>query len=225
MKAIVIGASGGIGRALADALEKRGAQVHRLSRSAGTIDLADQASVTEAAERLRPKGPFDLILCAVGVLHGPDLKPERALRDLDASQLHQSFSANAIGPALVMRYFLPLLPPAGRGIFAALSARVGSISDNRLGGWYGYRASKAALNQFVRTAAVELARSRPEAICVALHPGTVDTAMSQPFQRGVPADKLFTPDYAAIRLLAVLDGLTPADSGGFFDWAGEAVPF
>jgi NAD(P)-dependent dehydrogenase (short-subunit alcohol dehydrogenase family) len=225
MKAIVIGASGGIGSALADQLAELDAHVLRLSRRHGTIDLTDEHSIEAAAEQARPGGPYDLIICAAGILHGAGLSPERSLRDLEAARLAHSFAVNAIGPALVMRHFLPLLPTTGRGVFAALSARVGSISDNRLGGWYGYRASKAALNQFVRTAAVELARTRPQAICVALHPGTVDTGMSKPFQRGVPADKLFTPAFAAVQLLAVLDQLTPADSGGFIDWAGRPVPF
>ena len=222
---IVIGASGGIGRALTGALERRGAQVFALSRANGDIDFADGPSITGAAERLRAEAPFEIILCAAGLLHDSGLPPERNLRELDADRLTRSFAVNAIGPALVMRHFLPLLPSVGRAVFAALSARVGSISDNRLGGWYGYRASKAALNQFVRTAAIELARTRPEAICVALHPGTVDTEMSRPFQRGVPPDKLFTPDYSAESLLDVLDQLRPSDSGGFFDWAGKPIPF
>ena len=225
VKAIVIGSSGGIGQALTSALRKRGAEVHPLSRRDGTIDLEDEGSIAAAADRLRPLGPFDLVIVATGVLHDPSLKPERSLRDLQGGQLARSFAVNAIGPALAARHFLPLLPTQERGVFAALSARVGSISDNRLGGWYGYRASKAALNQLIRTAAVELARMRPAAICVTLHPGTVDTAMSAPFQRGVPPEKLFSPETAAGHLLAVLDGLTPQDSGLCFDWAGKPVPF
>lgn len=222
MSAIVIGASGGIGRALADALAERGPVV-RLSRSAGDLDLTDEGSIDAAAERLRGQGPCTHIIVTAGLLHDSGLAPERSLRDLSADRLARSFAVNAIGPALCLRHFLPLLAPDGR--FAALSARVGSISDNRLGGWYGYRASKAALNQLVRTAAIELARTRPLAVCVTLHPGTVDTPMSRPFQRGVPADQLFTPAHSAERLLAVLDGLTPADSGHCFDWAGEQVAF
>lgn len=225
MKAIVIGASGGIGAALANHLKERGASVLELSRRSGTIDLADEQTIAAAADTARTGGPFDLIICASGILHGDGLSPERSLRDLDANKLAQSFVVNAIGPALVMRHFLPLLPPAERSVFAALSARVGSISDNRLGGWYGYRASKAALNQFVRTAAIELARTRPQAVCVALHPGTVDTAMSKPFQRGVAAEKLFSSATSAERLLKVVAGLNPADSGGFFDWEGKPIPF
>ena len=130
---------------------------------------------------------------------------------------------NAVGPALVLKHFVPLLPRRGRSVVAALSARVGSIGDNRLGGWYGYRASKAALNQLLRTAAVELARTHPEAVCVALHPGTVATRLSAP--HGKAGLRVRTPDQAAADLLAVLDGLTPAHTGGFFDADGRAVPW
>lgn len=222
MSSIVIGASGGIGRALADKLEEHG-PVLRLSRRDGGIDLADERSIAAAAARAAAGKPYRRILVATGLLHDAHQRPERSLRDLTAAALGRSFAVNATGPALCARHFLPLLAPDGR--FAALSARVGSISDNRLGGWYGYRASKAALNQLIRTAAIELARTRPAAVCVTLHPGTVDTAMSRPFQRNVPAGALFPPDQAAARLLAVLDGLRPEDSGLCFDWAGRPVPF
>jgi NAD(P)-dependent dehydrogenase (short-subunit alcohol dehydrogenase family) len=222
MTSLIIGASGGIGVALAEALQARG-PVLTLSRSAGGIDLTDQDSIAAAAERLKVHAPFARIIIAAGLLHGEGVAPERSLRELDADRLARSFAVNAIGPALCARYFLPLLATDGR--FAALSARVGSISDNQMGGWYGYRASKAALNQFIRTAAIELARSRPQAVCVTLHPGTVDTAMSRPFQRGVPAERLFSPERSAECLLAVLDGLRPQDSGNCFDWTGEPVPF
>jgi len=222
MTSLIIGASGGIGAALAAACRIRGPIV-TLSRSAGQIDLLDQSSIAAAAEQMADQAPFDRIIVASGLLHGDGVTPERSLKELDAERLATSFAINAIGPALCARYFLPLL--AADGKFAALSARVGSISDNRLGGWYGYRASKAALNQLIRTAAVELARTRPDAVCVTLHPGTVDTGMSRPFQRGVPANALFTPAFSAERLLAVLDGLTPADTGLCFDWSGERIPF
>lgn len=225
MKAIVIGASGGIGQALAAALESRGWEVHRLSRRDGTIDLEDQDSIAAAAERLAPAGPFELVLVATGLLHDEEQVPERNLRDLDADRLGRSFAVNSIGPAVVARHFLPLLPASVRGVFAALSARVGSISDNRLGGWYGYRASKAALNQLIRTAAIELSRTRPRAICVTLHPGTVDTPMSAPFQRGVAPDKLFSPATSAEHLINVIEKLRPEDTGLCFDWAGQRIPF
>ena len=223
MKAIVIGASGGIGEALCEALARRGAELVRLSRREGQLDLEEAASIEAAARRLEAQAPFDRIIVATGVLHDQQLAPERNLRDLDAGRLARIMAVNAIGPALVARSFLPLL--ASDGAFAAISARVGSISDNRLGGWYGYRASKAALNQLIRTAAIELSRSRPEALCVTLHPGTVDTAMSKPFQRGVAPGKLFEPGFAAERLLDVLDQLRPEDSGFCYDWAGQRIPF
>lgn len=221
--AVVIGASGGIGAALVRRLEQSGryGTVHTLSRSAGTIDLTDPASIAAAAERIG--GPVSLAIVATGLLHEDDHRPERSLRELEADWLLRQYQVNTVGPALALRHFTPLLAKDAPATIACLSARVGSISDNRLGGWYGYRASKAALNQIVRTAAIELARSRPQAVCVALHPGTVDTGLSKPFQRGVPAEKLFTPAYSAGRLLAVLDGLIPAQSGRIFAWDGAEI--
>ena len=224
MNALIIGASGGIGGALADALAARGVIVDRLSRrSDPPLDLTDETSIAAAAIALAPRAPYALIIVATGLLHGPSGGPEKSWRQLDAAQLAHSFAVNAIGPALVARHFLPLLAPKERAVIAFLSARVGSISDNRLGGWYGYRASKAALNQLVRTLAIELARSRPATICVALHPGTVDTPLSAPFQRGVPDGQLFTPATSAAHLLRVIDGLSPQDSGALLDWAGETI--
>jgi NAD(P)-dependent dehydrogenase (short-subunit alcohol dehydrogenase family) len=224
MDTVVIGASGGIGGTLALLYEARGDAVHRLSRSAGTIDLSDEASIASAAVAT-PYTAIQRLIVATGLLHEGGLQPERALRDLALDRLQRSFLVNAIGPALVLRHFAPKLAREGRIEVAVLSARVGSISDNRLGGWYGYRASKAALNQLVRTAAIELARSRPSSVVAALHPGTVDTAMSRPFQANVAAEQLFTPVRSAECLAEVLDHLTPADSGGFFDWQGKAIPF
>ena len=235
-RAAVIGASGGIGRAVTELLAREGFEaVHALSRSAlgseyqgvrtGVIDIEDEPSIASAAEGLQDGVPLRLVLVATGLLHAADHQPEKTYRSLDPELLARSFRVNAIGPALVAKHMLPLLPKSGRSIFAMISARVGSIEDNRLGGWYGYRASKAALNQFMRTLAVELRRQKPEAICVALHPGTVDTALSRPFQSGVESGKLFTSTYAAERLLTVLNGLTAADSGGFFAWDGERISF
>lgn len=221
--AVVIGASGGIGQALARQLERSGryGAVHGLSRSAGTIDLSDPSSIAAAADRMT--APLSMVIVATGLLHDADHRPERSLRDLDADWLLRQYQVNAAGPALVLRHFAPLLAKDAPATIACLSARVGSISDNRLGGWYGYRAAKAALNQIVKCAAIEIARTRRQAICVALHPGTVDTGLSAPFQGGVKDGTLFTPDYAAERLLAVVDGLTPADSGGVFAWDGERI--
>lgn len=215
LTSVVIGASGGIGRALADALKDRG-PVHRLSRP--ELDVTDEAGIASAAARI---GPVDHVIVATGLLHDESQAPEKTFRALDAAALARSFAINAIGPALVAKHFLPLLPRDRRSVFAALSAKVGSISDNRLGGWYGYRASKAALNQLIRTASIELRRTHPLAICVGLHPGTVDTRLSAPFQRGVP--DLFTPDRSTAALLAVLDRLTPEQSGRLFAWDGAEI--
>lgn len=228
--AVVIGASGGIGAAVLDALRAGGrfAWVEGLSRSGPEetrIDVADEASIAAAAERLAGRGELGLVFVATGLLHGAHAQPEKSWRGLSADALLASYHVNAVGPALVAKHFLPLLPRRGRAVFAALSARVGSIGDNRLGGWYAYRASKAALNMLIRNLAVELARTRPDAVCVSLHPGTVDTSLSRPFQAGVAEGRLFTPAFAAARLLDVIDGLTPAESGNLFAWDGRAIPF
>ena len=223
-KAIVIGAGGGIGDALSKALEARGDAVYRLSRrSHPSLDLTDDASIAAAAREVSVKGPFDLILLATGLLHGDGVRPEKSLRDIDGKALDRLFRINATGPALVMRHFLPLLARDRPSVFAALSARVGSIGDNRLGGWVGYRASKAALNQIIRTLSIELARTNPLAVLVGLHPGTVDTGLSAPFQRNVDAARLFTVEQAAAHLLAVVASLMPGDSGHCLDWAGERI--
>lgn len=226
-RAVVIGASGGIGAALAEALEARGAEVVRCARHAGPgqlfLDLEQEDSIAAAAASVAAGGPVTSILVATGLLHDGRIQPEKTLRDLDAERLAAAFRVNAIGPALVAKHFAPLLPRRGASRLAILSARVGSISDNRIGGWYGYRASKAALNMLVRNLAIELGRIRPDLVCVGLHPGTVDTRLSQPFQRGVAPERLFTPERAARQLLGVLDGLGPDDSGWCWDWKGERV--
>ncbi|MGX7952519.1 SDR family NAD(P)-dependent oxidoreductase [Tsuneonella sp. HG249] len=220
-RAVVIGASGGIGAALCDALERRGTHVIRLSRSAGEselIDIEDEVSVAAAAERVRAAGPPDLILVATGILACPERGPEKSWRAIEAAVMARVLAVNAIGPALVAKHFLPLLAKDTSGTFVVLGARVGSIGDNRLGGWYSYRASKAALVQIVRTLAIELRRTHPNAICVALHPGTVSTDLSKAFAREAVA-----PDQAAEHLLAVLGDLRPEDSGGHFAWNGELI--
>lgn len=220
--AVVVGARGGIGAALCQALHGTVGIAAVVGLGRPELDLGDEASIARAVAAL-PAGELRLVINAAGLLHEAGQRPEKGLRDLGATQLARAFAVNAIGPALLMKHVLPRLPRQGRAVFASLSARVGSIGDNRLGGWYGYRASKAALNQFIRTAAVELARTHPEAVCVALHPGTVATRLSAPFVRqGQP---LLTPAEAAGHLLAVLHGLQPADSGNFFDWRGAPVPW
>ena len=223
--AVVIGAGGGIGAALVRALRTGGGygEVVAFSRSsAPPLDITEEASLRGAAASLAPAVPL-LVIDATGFLHDATHRPEKSWRELDPAQMARAFALNAIGPALLMKHFLPLLPAQGRAVFATLSARVGSIGDNRLGGWYSYRASKAALNQLVRTAAIELARNRPQAICVALHPGTVATPLSAPFAKaGLEVRDATT---AAQELLAVLARLTPADSGGFFDHRGLTIPW
>lgn len=231
-RAVVVGASGGIGGALAVALADHGAVVHALSRrgaatdarlAAGAIDIEDETSIADAASALSAEGPIDLVVVATGLLHAEGVAPEKSFRQLSGPSFERYFAVNATGPALVAKHFLPLLRRDRPSVFAALSARVGSIGDNRLGGWYGYRASKAALNMIVRTLAVELARTHPQASCVALHPGTVATDLSQPFQRGVPADQLFSPGTAARHLLGVISDLTASDSGCILAWDGTEI--
>ena len=228
--AVIIGASGGIGGAFEAALIEEGAfdVVHGFARSrsgAQFIDLLDEASIAAAAAHVA-KGPAPtLVIVATGLLHAGEAGPEKALRDLDPTWLAQVYAVNAIGPALVAKHFLPIMPKTGRIVFAALSARVGSISDNRLGGWHGYRASKAALNMLVRNLAIEERRRNDRSIVVALHPGTVDTALSRPFQTNVQPGRLFDPERAALQLLDVIEELKVTDSGKLFDFEGAEVPF
>lgn len=223
--AVVIGASGGIGAALADRLEASGAYsvIHRLSRSGSGLDLEDESTIVAAASAVAGGPPVRLVFIATGVLHNGQ-EPERSYRAMTAEHLLRDYRINTVGPALVARHFAPLLPREGRSVLAALSARVGSISDNRLGGWHSYRASKAALNMILRNLAIELARTHRETIVAGLHPGTVDTALSIPFQKGVTPEKLFTPEHSAARMLEVLDTLTPADSGHVFAFDGARIP-
>lgn len=231
--ACVFGASGGIGSAFVARLAnnpdvtKIYAGARNVSPANGKItpfafDLGDESSIEVAVQTI---GQPDLTIVATGMLHSDQIQPEKSLRALSSNAFEQAFAINTIGPALIGKHLLPRLPKDRRSVFAFLSARVGSISDNRLGGWHAYRASKAGLNMLVRNFAIEMARTHPQAIIVALHPGTVDTALSQPFQRGVAENKLFTPDYAAGGMLDVLAGLTPEDSGQFFAWDGERIAF
>ena len=224
--AVVFGAGGGVGGALVEAIRtaQRFDHVVTFSRSTSpSIDLLDEASLERAAAYAADLGELRLAIDATGFLHDERQGPEKTWRQLDAVNLARSFALNAIGPALIMKHVLPRLPRSGKAVFATLSARVGSIGDNRLGGWYSYRASKAALNQLVRTAAVELARRSPDAICVALHPGTVATPLSAPF--AASGADVHTPAAAAHHLLAVVDQLTADANGEFFDWRGQTVPW
>ncbi len=238
-RAMVFGAGGGLGGAFVRALaaDPRCAAVFTVSRRALDIpgatalqaDFDDPDTIAAAAEAAAAYGPLHLVITATGVLHdGDGLQPEKSWRDLDADRLAEVLRINVIGPSLIARHTLDRLARGPRdapekAVWAALSARVGSISDNRLGGWHGYRASKAALNQMIRTLSVELARKAPGAACIGLHPGTVDTGLSKPFQRNVPDGKLFTPDFSAASLLGVIDAIGPAATGQVFDWAGERI--
>lgn len=234
--AIVFGASGAIGAAIARRLVASGryVSVHAGGRSGqglppGTVplsfDLGDEASIQAALAALTH--PPERVIVATGVLHDASagVAPEKSLRALKADALAHVFAVNVIGPALIAKHSLPLLPRDRRAEFFALSARVGSITDNRLGGWHAYRASKAALNMLIRTCAIDLARTHPLAVAATLHPGTVASAMSAPFQRNVAPEKLFSPEQSADYLLEVMEKLTPEDSGGFFAWDGARVAF
>jgi len=233
---VVAGANGGIGSAFVDILldDPRVARVMALSRSPVaksharlqpiTIDFADEPSIEAAARACG--GDIDLVIVATGILHRhPDIRPEKRLADIDGKAMADVLHINTIGPALIARHFLPLLRRDAKSVFAAVSARVGSISDNHLGGWASYRASKAALNMLMRTFSIEQSRVNPASIVVSLHPGTTDTPLSRPFQRNVPEGKLFAPEFVAERLLAVLDGLAPDDSGGFFAWDASRIEY
>ena len=233
--ALVIGAGGGLGAALVAHLSgAAGApglfeSVLALGRSsAPPIDYADEASLKAAASWAAARCAeqhldLRLLIVATGFLHGPQGQPERSFTQLDAEYLNHVFQINAIGPALVMKHFLPLLPKQGHCVAAFVSARVGSIGDNALGGWYGYRASKAALNQLVKTASVEMTRRNRQSVCVALHPGTVDTALSQPFAK--TGLKVRPAEEAAGDLLTVLGGLVPGNTGCLVDYKGLTLPF
>lgn len=225
--AVVVGAHGGIGRALLHTLEAdvRFAQVLGLGRqSQPALDLLDERSIEHCAQTVKASGlPLRLLVDATGYLHGNGHQPEKSWQQLDPTHMAQHFAINAIGPALLMKHFLPLLARDGKSVFATLSAKVGSIGDNQLGGWYSYRASKAALNQLVHTAAIELRRKNTHALCVALHPGTVATSLTAPFAKTGLDVK--TPDEAARRLLHVMETLNAAQSGGFFHHDGTPLPW
>lgn len=225
--ALVFGSSGGIGSALASRLraDSRIGSVIEFSRaSSPAFDLTDENSIAEAAASVARSGiDIRLAIVATGALDRHGCSAEKSWRQINPAAMARSFAINTIGPALLMKHFLPLLPRSGSSVFAVLSARVGSIGDNRLGGWYGYRAAKAALNQVVHTAAIELQRSRPQAICVALHPGTVNTGLTAGFAKS--GLEVQTPAAAAGRIIDVIDALRPADSGQFFDQRGIPIPW
>lgn len=220
--AVVVGAGGGIGGALLELLARSGDFSKVVGFSRVELDILSEESIAAAVAGL-VGAELRLVFDATGFLHGHGLMPEKSFKELSAAHMAQSFAVNALGPALLMKHFLPALPRQGRAVFATLSAKVGSIGDNQVGGWYSYRAAKAALNQLVHTAAIEVKRSRPEVVCVALHPGTVVSRLSDPFAKSGlnvrPAAE------AAADLWAVISRLTAEQSGGFFDHRGEALPW
>ena len=234
-RAVVWGASGGIGHALVDALASSGdyAMIHAGSRKGNAaqampvrpfaFDLRDETSIASAAQAIVAEGPVDLVIVATGMLHDQRHQPEKAFAALSAEAMTAAFQVNTVGPALIAKHMIAGLSRGRRSVFAALSARVGSIGDNRLGGWHSYRASKAALNMIIANLAIELARSHPSAIAVGLHPGAVDTALSLPFQKSVPAGRLLSPHASAQYLLTVIDGLEDADSGAVLAWDGRRI--
>lgn len=235
-RACVLGASGGIGAALVEALaisgdfetiyvgSRREVAPRHVEVDRFEFDFADEATLAAAAHRIAAEGELDLIVVASGLLHrGTSVRPEKGYQQLDPAVMAEVFAVNTIGPAIAAKHFLPLLHPGRRSVIAFLSARVGSIGDNRLGGWHSYRASKAALNALVRCYSIEMRARNRHAIAVALHPGTVDTRLSMPFQRNVPAEQLFSAEQSAAHLLNVIDGLGPAHSGGFFAWNGDPI--
>jgi NAD(P)-dependent dehydrogenase (short-subunit alcohol dehydrogenase family) len=233
---VIIGATGGVGRALTLALSERRTHgtIHALSRSGGgnwpanvepgRIDILDETSIKAAGVRIRAGGSVDLCIVATGILSdGKMLQPEKSWRHQSMEAYERVFRLNTFGPGLVAKHFLPLMPCSRRAVFAALSARVGSISDNGFGGWHAYRASKAALNMLIRNFAIEWRRKSDQGICVGLHPGTVDTGLSKPFQANVPREQLFSAERSADYLLDVIEGLQPTDTGKLFDWQGKLI--
>ena len=225
--AVVIGASGGIGAAVADLIEASTAfsRTIRLSRrSDPQLDLLDETRMERAAAHIRDVGtPPRLVFNATGFLHGDGVTPEKALSRLTREGLERNFAINAIGPALLMKHLLPLLPREGRSVYASLTAKVGSITDNGLGGWYSYRAAKAAQNQLIRTASIEVRRRAPEAVLVALHPGTVRSDLSEPFAKS--GLNVMEPEASARAMLGVIDGLGPNDTGTFRSYDGTVLPW
>lgn len=232
---VIVGASGGIGRALVEQSIRRypEAQIFAFSRrhavfsdpriEPGYLDLERPESIEAAAQTI-PDGGLDRVIVASGMLHDDACQPEKSWRDLEADAMLKLYAVNTVGPALVLKHFVPLLHRRKPATFAAISARVGSISDNRLGGWYSYRASKAALNMVLKSASIEYARKNKEGVIVGLHPGTVDSSLSAPFQSNVPEGKLFSPAYSANCLLDVLDELRPEQTGQCFAWDGQPIP-
>ena len=244
--ALVVGATQGIGLGFVNQLlaDDRIQQVYGTYRNPETaqalmtlaenaqgltcipMDVTDEGTIAAAVEKIQHQSErLDLVIYCVGVLHDGNFQPEKSVRQLEADRLLRSFQVNAIGASLLAKHLLPLLKHEQANVLAAVSAKIGSIGDNRLGGWYGYRASKAALNMLMKTAAIEYSRKSPSTIIALLHPGTTDTRLSQPFQRGVPPEKLFPVERTVSQLMTVIDGLESSDSGEFFNWDGSRLPW
>ena len=219
-RALVVGASGGIGTAVATEMDRRGYDVLRLSRSEDGLDVTDEASVAVALGTI--EGPLRLVLVATGALVIDRHEPEKTVREVTGEGLLNQVRVNALGPMLVLKHALRLLPKGQASVFAALSARVGSIGDNRIGGWHSYRASKAALNQLIHGAAIEMKRTHKHAVAVCLHPGTVETPFTAKY---AGRHSMVSAEQAASDLMNVIEALTPAQSGGFFDYAGKEIPW
>lgn len=237
VRALVIGARGGVGEAFVESLLRTpDAQVWATSRSPQTsahprrtssfLDITDEDSIKEVSQQMRAADfTPNLVLNCSGVLCTEGVEPERAWRELDIDVMRRVFDVNAFGVALLAKHVIPMFPRDQRSVFVSLSARVGSISDNRLGGWYSYRASKAAQNMLIKGLAIEGGRRRPQLICVALHPGTVRSKLSEPFTSKMSPDKLFTPEESCDHLSRVIEQLKPTDSGNFYAWDGQAIPY
>jgi NAD(P)-dependent dehydrogenase (short-subunit alcohol dehydrogenase family) len=232
----VIGSSGAIGNAISKILkdDETVNSIYNFSRSTSSnisekensiyINIESEDSIKEAVQKIPQDLKFDLIFVATGILHNDDLVyPEKSIRDISADKLKKVLMVNTVGPTLIGKYFIPFLNKDNKNVFAFLSARVGSISENKLGGWYSYRASKTALNQIVKNFSIEIKRSNPNSIFTVLQPGTVKSNLSKPFEKNVQPDQLFSPDYSAQRMLDVIDRLTPDDSGKFYAWNGEEI--
>lgn len=234
----VFGSHGGIGEAFVKNIQsnEKVNKIYSFSRSKTHFDnpkviesqfnIENEDSIKGASDELEPDEKLDMVIIATGLLHNEDgMQPEKSLRDIDKNNFLRSYEVNAVGPALIAKYFANKLNKDRKSVFSAISARVSSISDNYLGGWYAYRASKSALNQILKTLSIEVARRNKQACIIGLHPGTVDTKLSEPFKANVKKDKLFTPEYASECLLKVMDNVSSEDNGKLFAWDGEEIPY
>lgn len=235
LNVVIIGASGGIGNALIQHLvdDDKVNFIHAFSRSEiaidhpkvlkNHIDLKNEQSIEFAAKEASKEKPLDIVIIATGILHGGSIKPEKSVRDISFNNFSEIFAVNTIGPAIIMKYFLPHLNRDSKSVFAAISARVGSISDNYLGGWYAYRSSKSALNMLIKTASIEMARKHKKAIVIGLHPGTVKTDLSEPFSKNIEPVKIFTPKFSAEKLLNVINDISTDKTGKVLAWDGKCI--